>query len=237
MPIRTSVDITKAVAGLHSLQKDQIPFALARTLTFTAKDAQAAVKASLPSKFTLRNRFMENGIRIKPAEKNDGRIEADVHTFTSNSRTGAPGFMDKQENGGERVPVQGRHHLAVPTRYLRQMAPDVIPTELRPSTLLGIIGDRYSTRNKKGQVSLVSTRRVRGLVFFLQELKGGNSAIMGRYFTDRAAYPFYLLIPDAQNRPRLGMADTVNRTAQANLLKNWEESWRGIFAKGLRVRF
>ncbi len=237
MPIRTSVDITKAIEGLHSLQKDQIPFALAKSLTATAKDGQAAVKAALPSKFTLRNRFVEGGIRITPAKKNGPRIEADVHTYTANSNSGAPGFMARQESGEERVPVQGRHHIAVPTRYLRQMAPNAIPTELRPRVLLGIVGDRYSTRNKKGQISLVSTRRVRGFVFFLQQMHDGNSAIMGRYFSDRDAYPFYLLIPDAQVRPRLGMAEIVDRVAQANLLKNWEEAWRGIFAKGLRVRF
>lgn len=237
MEIRTTVDVSEAVAGLSDLQKRQIPFALAKSLTGCAKVAQAAVQESLGQKFTLRNNFTRQGIRVKPAEKRAERIEADVHTDTANRSTGAPDYLAPQETGGEKVPHGGREYLAVPTKYLRQMAPGVIPQELRPRNLLGAVGGRFTaiTRRTK-QIALRNQRVVAGFVFFVQELQEGHKAIMGRYFTDRDAYPFYLLIPSANIKPRLEMEKTVELAVQRAFPEQWQETWRQIMARGLRIK-
>ena len=236
MEIRTTIDVSEAVAGLNDLQKKSLPFALAQTLTGCVKAGQTAVQESLGEKFTLRNNFTRQGIRIKPAEKNAQRIEADVHTDTENRSTGAPDYLAPQEEGGEKVPHAGREFLAVPTRYLRQMCPGAIPTELRPRNLLGAVGGRYTaiTRGKK-QIALRNQRIVQGFVFFIQDLREGHKAIMGRYFTDRDAYPFYLLIPSALIKPRLDMQQTVELAVQRAFPEKWQENWRKIMARGLRV--
>lgn len=237
MQLKATVDVSEAVAGLADLQKRQIPFALAKTLTGCAKAAQAAVQEGLGGKFTLRNTFTRQGIRIKPAEKNGAVIEADVHTDTANRSTGAPDYLLPQEDGGEKVPHGGREYLAVPTRYLRQMAPGVIPAELRPKNLLGAVGGRYTAITRRGkQMALRNQRQVRGFVFFVQEIGDGHKAIMGRYWTDRDAYPFYLLIPEAQIKPRLEMQQDVERVARAAFPELWAEIWRSIMARGLRIQ-
>ena len=182
MRITTKIDATEAVAGLYDLQKKHLPFAMAKALTGSAKAGQVATQDSLGAKFQLRNSFTRQGIRIKPADRNQGRMEADVHTDTANRATGAPDYLLQQEEGGEKMPFGGRQYLAVPTRYLRQMAPGVIPAELRPKNLLGALGGRYTARRRDtGQLALRDQRLVRGFIFFMQTLKDGHKAIMGRY--------------------------------------------------------
>jgi hypothetical protein len=236
MQLRIGVDVSEAVSGLDELQKKSLPYALAATLTGCVKDGQAAVQESLSTKFTLRNNFTRQGIRIKPASKNNTRIEADVHTDTANRSTGAPDYLVDQQEGGERLPYGGRQWRAVPTKYLRMLAPGVIPQELRPRNLLGAVGGRYTaiTRRTK-QIALRNQRIVQGFVFFVQSLQDGHEAIMGRYWTDQDAYPFYLLIPEATIRPRLEMEKTVQTAVLRAFPERWQEQWRKIMARGLRV--
>jgi hypothetical protein len=194
-----NIDTTKYVAGVREFAVKQLPFVIAKTLTDTVKDGQIEVQRNVDRAFKLRNSWTKQGIRIKPADKkgNAGRIEADVHTDTANRTTGAPDYLARQEDGGEKVPYGERHYIAVPTKYLRQMAPGIIPAELRPKALLGAVGGRYTARTRKGQIAIRNQVRVRGFEFFLQKLKRGDMAILGRYMTDRDAYPFYLLISHA----------------------------------------
>jgi hypothetical protein len=232
------VDATKYVEGVRDLEKRQLPFIMAKTLTDTVKDGQAEVKRNVRGAFKLRNTWTEQGIRITPADKrgNNGRIEADVHTDTANRATGAPDYLGLQETGGEKVPHGGRHYLAIPTRYLRQMAPGVIPAELRPRNLLGAVGGRFAVRSRKGQIAMRNQTRVRDFVFFLQKLKHGEMAILGRYITDRDAYPFYILIPEARvKKSGLDMQKTVERVANERFGRHWEANWRQIYSSGLKI--
>jgi len=235
--LSVKVDASQLVSEVHDIQKKQLPFALASALTATTKDAQKGVQRGLNAKFTLRNRFTEQGIRIKPADKNKTPIAADVHTDTANRKTGAPDYLVDQEDGGEKIPYGGRHHIAVPTKYLRQMCPGVIPAELRPKNLLAAskIGGRFTTRNRKGQIAIKDQKIVRGFVFFIQTLKDGNPAIMGRYMTEQNAFPFYLLISEAHIKPRLKMEDTVTRIAQERFPRQWDVAWQRILSQGIKV--
>lgn len=239
MELKATVDVSAAVAGLNDLQKRQIPFALAKTLTGCVKVGQGKVQESLGEKFTLRQPgFMKRGIRIKPASKNGAVIEADVHTDFGSHTGSAPDFMIPQEEGGEKIPHNGHTYLAVPTKYLIAMIGEksVIPQELRPRNLLGAVGGRYTTvTRKKGQIALRNQRIVHGFIFFLADLNDGHKAIMGRYMTDREAYPFYLLIPEAQIKPRLEMQQEVETAVRAAFPDLWQETWRSIMEKGLRI--
>ena len=135
MQLKVTVDVSAAVAGLHDLQKRQIPFALAKTLTACAKIGQGKTQESLEGKFKLRNDFTRRGIRIKPAEKNGAVIEADVHTDTANRATGAPDYLLPQDEGAEKTPYGGHEYIAVPTKYFRnKWGNGPIRAELRPKT-------------------------------------------------------------------------------------------------------
>lgn len=230
------MDVTRAVEGLYDLQKRQLPFAVAKTLTGCAQAGQLATQESLAGKFTLRNDFTRRGIRIKPADKRGAVIEADVHTFTENRKTGAPDYLVRQEEGGEKLPYGGRKYLAVPTVYLRRMCPGPIPAELRPRNLLSAYGGSFTSIDfDKGRIIRHKQKRVQGFEFFVREIKDGHEAIMGRYATDRDAYPFYILIPDALIKARLGMEGTVNKAVQSAFPDIWQETWRSIMVRGLRV--
>lgn len=236
--VRVKVDVSQALSGIHEVEKVHIPFALAATLTKVAKGAQGKVQEGLAGKFVLRNDFTKAGIRIKPAKKGgDTKFEADVHTDTANRKTGAPDYMGKQEDGGERVPFGGHMHMAIPTKYLRAMVGEtsVIPAEMRPKALLTAVNGNYTGRTRKGQIAIRSQVRVRGMIFFLQTSRSGTPMIMGRYWTDRDAYPFYILARNVRTKPRLDMDKAVEAYAMANFDSAWAEQWRAMRVKGLRV--
>ncbi len=228
------VDASDLIRARRELEKRHVPFALASTLTAVAQDAQQAVRRNVRASFKLRNTWTEQGVKIKAATPSN--LQAVVYTDTANRATGAPDYLVKQEDGGERVPVNGRQHIAVPTRYLRAMAPGVIPAELRPRNLLGATGGRYAGRNRKGQIAIKNQRIVRGMVFFVQDLKNGHKAIFGRLATGRDAAPFYLLVDEVRiKKSGLQMVATVQRIVRERLERQWDIAWKRIYDRGLKL--
>lgn len=76
------IDATGYVAAVKDFQTRHLPFAMAKTLTNVAQDAQKEVQRNATRAFTLRSNWARQGIRIKPAAKAGvgGIIQADVHT-------------------------------------------------------------------------------------------------------------------------------------------------------------
>jgi hypothetical protein len=64
------------MAQLDKLRDRTVNTAVAKALTFTAKDSQVALKAEVPGLFVLRRNWVVQGIRIKPA--NGGNLNAQV---------------------------------------------------------------------------------------------------------------------------------------------------------------
>lgn len=245
--------VGKAIADLKDFQSRQLPFVLAKSLTDTAKDAQAAVQASLTevSRFELRNNWTRQGIRIKPAVKTaaGGRIEADVHTDLS--RNGSDDYLARQEEDYTRVPVGGHQYLCVPTDTLRRMAGGknaLIPDDLRPSNLLRYADGKFKYAVTKGKMkgALRSVSRaspIRGMVFFTDsngvplKTRSGARGIWGRTVGDpRQAYLLYVMVRQTRSvRRRFFMEEIVTDSAEQNFAKNWEKNWNDLFAKGFRV--
>ena len=88
---------------------------------------------------------------------------------------------------------------------------------------------------KDKQLALRNQKIVLGYVFFIQDLKDGHKAIMGRNPDGRDPEPFYILIPEAHIKPKLGMEETVDAAVQRSFPELWKETWRSIMAKGLRI--
>lgn len=118
--VRVIDDVERLTRNLDDAAKRQLPFALARALTWTAKDAQSDVREDLPKKFTLRNAWVKNGIRITPATK--ASPEAVVGSLEP--------FMQRQETGGPKG-SRGGHRIAVPPTKPTKL----IPKGQRPKAL------------------------------------------------------------------------------------------------------
>jgi len=123
---RTAINTNagELVRTLERFRVDQYPFAAAVALTRTAQDAQAEVRAGLPRRFTIRNRWVSQGIRIVPATKR--RLESWVGSRDD--------FMALQETGGIKRP-RGEH-LAVPTEKVRRRKRGLISKAQRPRRVL-----------------------------------------------------------------------------------------------------
>jgi hypothetical protein len=125
LKIRVISDIDRFTTNMDDAGKRQVPFALARALTWTAKDAQGDVRADLPKKFTLRNNFVSGGIKIVPARK--GAPEAIVGSITP--------FMQRQEEGGTKT-GKGGHRIGIPVKVKRNKR-DIVPKSRWPAAVRG----------------------------------------------------------------------------------------------------
>ena len=118
--IRVIDDVERFTRNLDDAARRHVPFAIARALTWTAKDAQTDVREDLPKRFTLRNSWVKNGIRISPATK--ASPQAIVGSLEP--------FMERQETGGAKR-SRGGHRIAVP----KAKPSRVIPRAQRPAAV------------------------------------------------------------------------------------------------------
>jgi hypothetical protein len=218
--ISVTADFDAAIRAIGTIRDEQLPFAIARTLTMLAQDGQAAGREEEKGVFTNRNDWTVRNTKITAATKQT--LKAEVFTDTANRRTGAPDYLVRQEEGGERVPVNGREHIAIPTDYLRRMVGfnNIIPDDLRPKAMLAYAENRGRLvgRGPKGRLRLASIA-VRGMYFFKVDLKSGAMAILARHANDprENAYPMYILVTRAHIRQRFHLDEDVDKAVQANL--------------------
>ncbi|KRR21684.1 hypothetical protein [Bradyrhizobium retamae] len=75
--MQITLTLTKGMLErLDALRESSINTATAKALTFTAKDAQMALRTQVPAMFVIRRPWIVGGIRIKPA--NGGNLKAQV---------------------------------------------------------------------------------------------------------------------------------------------------------------
>jgi hypothetical protein len=120
-----SVDIKRNFTDARMAK--QLPFAAAKALTQTAKDAQKDILGGLPDHFTLRGNWFNPsnkfGIKIQPATKTD--LVARVGTMAD--------WLIIQEEGGTKKPRGS--NLAIPTENVRRNKKDIIQKSQRPRAL------------------------------------------------------------------------------------------------------
>lgn len=105
-------DFTK---WLSRQQKRHLPKALAKTLTYTAQDAQAEIIEGIQSRFNNRKKWWVKGspvgVKVDGANVKAGKYESRVYTNAY--------FGELQEEGGVKIPYKGKGFL--------------IPTEMTPA--------------------------------------------------------------------------------------------------------
>lgn len=152
-----SIKVTKNFR--HASIAKQLPFAIAKALTQTAKDAQSAILGELPQKFTIRGTWSnpknKYGVKIKPATKT--KQTAEVGTNAD--------WLKLQETGGVKTPKG--ENIAIPTANVRRTKRQIIQRSQRPRALRG-----------KRDIVLKTKR---GAVLFQRKYKGKRSTLVPLY--------------------------------------------------------
>lgn len=195
--IQVKVDVDKAVRAFGRLAETQLPFATARALTWTARDAQGDMRQRLPGVFTLRNNFVRGSIRFTAARKNN--LSAEVGSLRQPHQGGGnTDFLELHETSGTKRP-RGRH-VAVPMS-VRRTKRGIIKKAERPKALIG-------------QPDI-----------FKKTYKTGAQGILRRP-KNRREKPtlLYLLLPSAPIEEAFGLEKTVQKTVQNRFDRNFYRS-------------
>ena len=138
----------KHIARVHKKVRKQIPFALSKALNDSAWQARIDVRRGLGSRFTIRNKYVERGVRVgKKASKRN--LVAEVGS--------ADRFMVTQETGGPRLKKPSNQFYAVPTAAIRKGGKGRVTPSKFPARLLKRKGF-FLTRAKSG-VGMLAQRK------------------------------------------------------------------------------
>lgn len=110
--ISITADVGKLTSALNDIQRTQIPFATALTLTAVARGAEREVTAALPSIFDRPNPFTLRAIGSTGASKHD--LSASVFVKQAQSQ-----YLTLEETGGVRTPAKTA--LVVPVDIRRNV--------------------------------------------------------------------------------------------------------------------
>jgi hypothetical protein len=184
MQISVKVDASGVFRMLDSHLR-QVPFTVAKALTATAKDAQAAVTASIPVKFDRPNPFTQKAVTIIPAATKSNAV-ATVLVKDAQAK-----YLEIQEDGGQRKPEPG--------------SPINLPVKYRLNQY-GNIARGAISREKARPDTFVSTGRgkTKHLAPGLYRRPGGRGNKKGT-----APQMLIAFKKRAQYAPRFGMRDTV----------------------------
>jgi hypothetical protein len=227
------IDTTETIRYLTKIERDQLPYVLAKTVTDVAKGAQAEIQKAMPRRFNIRNPWAIKGVRIEPGKKADvkrtGQAEAAV--------THIDPFMEKQETGAQRaIRSQGRatggnKRQAVPVDDTGlRTASGAIKKAKRPGALLkdyGKLPDRRTGR-KWGR-----KRRPKP---FIMAAKNGASLVAIR--TGAARNPvrvLFTLTSRIKVNPRFEFRTTVENYAATHFYKIFKKNMAEALADVKKV--
>lgn len=205
------VDARSAIQAVDSLHRNQVPFAIARSLTETAKKAQIAVQLITRNKFDLHSEFIPRGIRVKSARKAEAKLgfaNAAVYTAPRIST-----FMPIHEMSGSR---KARNRaIAVPGRALKQKQYRTntgrVKKKWRPSVLLQDWSGAGRGSARTGRSGGGGRQRA-----FIIPDRGNSPAMIARR-TGRGSRPLevlYILIPVAEYKAVWDFENTVRTVAE-----------------------
>jgi len=196
--------ISVSIVGNKNLDK-QTTFALASSLTLTAKEIQTETITTLEGTFTVRTNWNKPsnalGVRVKPATKQ--KLETWIGT--------AADFLEKfvREPAGSIVlKIPQGEFLAIPTTNVRRTKRDIIRATQRPQKL----------RGKRDIV--LPMKSGKGFVLFQEQGRGVN--------TKRVA--LYILVPRAKIREKDILFGPAKRVFEKRFPQIYENQLRRAFA-------
>jgi hypothetical protein len=197
-------------AEFRDINANQIPFATALAMTWTAQDSQHLIQEQvLPSRFTLRRvSFMKQGVRIKAATKTN--LEATVQDIHP--------FMGLQETGGEKFPFGSA--IAVPLEGARPSVGALIPENKRPKAVMAAGG---FIRN--GIMYAVTAK------YSKQRRRGGMVGPMNASRQRNQIVPMYVLVSQASIKPRYEFEKSIEAIVGPRFQQNFPKA----FAQAVRT--
>lgn len=210
MEFGLNTNIAEVSARMDEVARDQIPFAMALALTWTAKDALAAEKRTIQQVFDRPTPFSVNAFQLIPATKE--HLVASVQQKFASGTSHPRNWFNPQVMGGSRKHKAFEKHLiasgampanlfAVPSRA----CPKDAYGNVRGSVIMQILSDLGSQMVDRWQnASARSRRRNRRERFYLLKAsntplaiainKNGRPVIYFNYVrspTYRKRFPFY----------------------------------------------
>ena len=247
MDLKISVNTQALKRRLGDIVERQLPFASARALTQTAKQAQGAVRTAMTEVFDRPTAYTLNSTFVRPATKT--KLAARVWLKDEAVKAVAPAkYLLPQVEGGGRRQKRSEVALAnagilppgwylVPGKSVRLDGAGNVPrsiilqiiSDLRASPDVGFRSNRLTKREARER-----GKRFRESRFFV--VKPGSKAQPGIYRKidsafGRAAQPVFIFTAQPQYTRRLDFYGVVERVARANL----EENFAASLADALRT--
>lgn len=202
------INFRQLKSRLNWIERDQLPFAVAKTLTKTAYQASDEIKNNLRMDFILRNRYTERGIRVRRATKH--RPQSEVGSIDE--------YMVLQELGGTKTARDGR--VAVP-RDIKKDVKELIKKRNRPGPLMKRANEKAGTRKRKGGKPLP----------FFARMSSGKEGIFVRRGKGRVPIDVLYVFEDSvEITPRLGLRKTAARVADENMQENFNAAFTEALA-------
>lgn len=190
MELNIKSNVKSFTRYLSTVQRKQVPFALARALTWTAQDCQKAIQDSIPKRFTVTKKWwlkqQPTGIKIKPAKKD--KLWAVVYTEAY--------FAKLQEDGGIKTPFRAKK-LQVPT--------DKVPKSRKKAGGAAVmLGQKKVFSNRRGVFRKVGRKKERRVELLFWKTR--SAVITARFGFKAMAYKTAAKVFDENFRRSLAKA-------------------------------
>ena len=245
--VRSNTD--EIVRQMRAFGSREIPFATARALTWTAKDAQAAEVEELPKVFDKPTRYTLRSIYIVPATKAklSARVWIKDERAQGNGGLPAAKYLEPEIKGGP------RGHKSFEKRLIRQglMPSDMyaVPGARVPldafgnvrgsliEKILSVLGaaEQFAgvTANQTAGTRAKAIRRGRHKDYFVGR-PGNGSGPLGVWerIKGGGARPILIFVRSPNYKPRFDFYGVANRTADRRFPINMRRSLAEALASG-----
>lgn len=216
-----NLNIKPVIKALNAIEREQLPFVVAKTLTEIAKGAQKAVQKQTDRKFHSRSEWVKKGVRIETAKKKTvqryGFGEAIVKHIDD--------YMTPQETGGEKKLLSHgkstkRKAIAIPEKNIAEQmrgSSGAIQKKFKPKTLLNKPASsgrpRKWGRHKKAKPFIMTSNTNDHVVIAMRK---GNERYPLKYL--------YVLAHRAKIKPRYDFRKIVKGYAEGTFSKKFAEN-------------
>jgi len=213
----------ETIKDLSDLEKKQLPYVCAKTLTDVAIGAQGEIKKQMPSRFTLRSRWATQGVRIEPAKKADIK----QHGFCEAVVKHIDPYMTKQEEGGtRRLASHGKESnktVAVVASGVKRNSSGSVPVPTKKA--LHLLSKSAKSEIKKVKRKHGRHRKPKPFIIPRKGEQRSKTVIAIRTEQDR--YPLkylFVLSPRPQMHMRYDFRETVIKYTQGKIEKRFAEN-------------
>ena len=227
--------IDDAIKSLDALEKEQLPFALALTATWTAQDVQAEEKKVIASVFDNPSPYVINSVRVKAAKKNNPIAAVWVNDGSTGSGGNIAETLSAEIWGGKRKPKGftrvmrskgilkgGQYLVAAPNAKRNQYG------NISKASLKKVISDLENPESKKGRIKY----------FMLNNDSGVSSAwnnVIWKKLGRNDMEPFLIITDEAPSyKKRLPFYEVAERIINKQFPINFEKAMDYAIASSIR---